>query len=433
MRGYRAPLLEQRWIDRFVDELTPFADPEERAAFQRFNGATEMLGFLVHFDNRSGLSDTGPYPHPDGGFLIVRDHFLQEEPYAWSTILDDGLPYAVTEVLHLRPDTPLDLQLVDIGTLFTEPANYLAHLQGAAVYARDRWDTPADQVRLLGADEQRRIADACTTSTERLYRHIAAMSQREKTMAGAKVYATDFLLPYARAAGVWRELETAGDFHELDPVASEAYYDLVRDGVAQELVPRLFLTGGGFPVTPPLPELDPAARGTLRGLVLRGTLPDVGDAGAVLEEHGLASSTPAGWLPTEQGLAVDRRLSLAEQGGADLGVVRDAYARFLAANGPFKALVSRWQGAGEDERWAMAGDLAGVVDRAEPALTRIAGELPRVGAYAGRLRAALERVEAGEHEWVTAHDRDSLHTVWMEAHEDLLQTLGISREEEGSF
>jgi hypothetical protein len=28
---------------------------------------------------------------------------------------------------------------------------------------------------------------------------------------------------------------------------------------------------------------------------------------------------------------------------------------------------------------------------------------------------------------------DSVHTVWMEIHEDYLQTLSISREEEGSY
>ena len=38
------------------------------AAFQRFNGATELLGFLLHFDNRLGLGDHGPYPTEDGGF-----------------------------------------------------------------------------------------------------------------------------------------------------------------------------------------------------------------------------------------------------------------------------------------------------------------------------------------------------------------------------
>jgi hypothetical protein len=35
------------------------------------------------------------------------------------------------------------------------------------------------------------------------------------------------------------------DFFEIDPVASEAYYRLT-DGTAAELIPRLFIAGGGF-------------------------------------------------------------------------------------------------------------------------------------------------------------------------------------------
>jgi hypothetical protein len=36
-------------------------------------------------------------------------------------------------------------------------------------------------------------------------------------------------------------------------------------------------------------------------------------------------------------------------------------------------------------------------------------------------------VETGHHSWVDAPDRDSLHAVWIQFHEDLLATLGIER------
>jgi hypothetical protein len=36
-------------------------------------------------------------------------------------------------------------------------------------------------------------------------------------------------------------------------------------------------------------------------------------------------------------------------------------------------------------------------------------------------------VQTGHHSWVDAPDRDSLHAVWIQLHEDLLATLGIER------
>lgn len=54
-------------------------------------------------------------------------------------------------------------------------------------------------------------------------------------------------------------------------------------------------------------------------------------------------------------------------------------------------------------------------------------QLARFGTYGARLSDAFERVDRGEHAFFT--DRlDSYHTVWFQLHEDLLSTLGRSRE-----
>lgn len=247
MRGYRAEILDDDVLDRLLGEVRAFEGAEDRTLFQRFNASTEMLGFLMHFDNRSGLSDTGPYAIGDeGAFAIVRDHFLYDEVYHWADVAE-GLPHCVTQVMVFRPTAPLTTQLVDIGTLFTQPANYLEHLSEVAVFARDRWDTPMEDLRLLDRDGMEDVLAHCDAATQRLYRRIAGMPKREKIMAGAQVYWTDFILPAARLAGVWDRLVDELDFHELHPKASEAYYELVKDGTAMKLVPELFLTGQGFP------------------------------------------------------------------------------------------------------------------------------------------------------------------------------------------
>jgi hypothetical protein len=56
--------------------------------------------------------------------------------------------------------------------------------------------------------------------------------------------------------------------------------------------------------------------------------------------------------------------------------------------------------------------------------------VPRFEGYRPRLRDARERVNEGEHEWLTSPRIDSYHTVWMQLHEDLLLALGLDRASE---
>ncbi|HYF24163.1 MAG TPA: PEP-utilizing enzyme [Baekduia sp.] len=364
MRGYTAPILDPSWIERFAADVEP-VEGERRVLFTKFNASTELLGFLLHFDNRSGLNDSGPYDLGDGRFMIVRDHFLHDPAYHWHDVAE-GLPHCLTQAMVFQPDGPLETQLMDGGTLFTKPANYLKHLESVAVYARDTWDTPASEIRRVDEAEMTAILERCDDATTRLYKRIASMPKRDKIVAGAQVYYTEFVLPFARLAGVWDTMVDELDFHEIDPVASEAYYPLVRDGLGVQLVGKLFITGTGFPSLE-----DPKVAG--------------------------------------------------------------AYERFLAVNTPFKALCRRWQDASEDERFVLIDELADQVARAEVALRRTVEALPDFEHYLPRLRAAFARAEAGEHDHVTDPRVDSLHNIWMEVHEAYLQTLGRSREQEGSF
>jgi hypothetical protein len=251
MRNFAAPLLGEEWITRFRDEATDLRDPDARSLFQRFSADTELFGFLLHFDNRCGVGDTGPYPLSDGGFVIVRDHFLSDDLYHWADVAD-GLPHAITQAMFFKPDGPLEVALQDLGTIFTRPGNYLKHLSGMAVYARDRWDTPISEIRRIDLAEMETIQARCRSAAMLLYKRIASMSRRDKIMAGAQVYYTDFIAPFARAAGLWEQIKTDLDFHEWDRDASDMYYDLVNNGVAARLFPQLALTGTGYlPVTDP--------------------------------------------------------------------------------------------------------------------------------------------------------------------------------------
>jgi hypothetical protein len=71
--------------------------------------------------------------------------------------------------------------------------------------------------------------------------------------------------------------------------------------------------------------------------------------------------------------------------------------------------------------------------RIEPVLRRTAEQLPRFDSYLPRLQAAADLADQGQHEYLASPKVDSVHTVWMELHEDYLLTQDISREQEGSF
>ncbi len=440
-RKYLAPVLESHWLERFRDEETRLDDPDRLAAFRSFNATTELTGFLLHYDCRAGMSDTGPYPldpaNPDGGFVLVRDHFLYEQAYDWSEPLSD-LPYCVTQAMFFRPDTPVEIRINDIATTFARPGNYLKYLSGAVVYARDRWDTPVSQVRRLDDVEMARIVKRCNESMLALYNSISELSWDDRIRNGTKVYCRDFVLPFARAAGVWDEWLADG-YDDFAPETEQAYQLLVS-GQAAPVLGAVFLMGQGLVPDSGLgsaPTVGEEALPALHAVALRGNVAEVpGGMTDELIDADLLVHTPAGYLLTEAGHARHDELLAAERAGLDLDRLGQIYERFLAVNGPMKAASAKpipHDSSGDDARFELLGELGDLVERAGSPLRRTTELLPRFGGYAGRLDAALARAEDGEWEYLTSPTVDSVHTVWMEIHEDYLQTLGRSREEEGSY
>ena len=68
-------------------------------------------------------------------------------------------------------------------------------------------------------------------------------------------------------------------------------------------------------------------------------------------------------------------------------------------------------------------------DTAQGICDELGKRLARFQVYRVRLSDALGRALTGERDYV-ADNLDSYHTVWFQFHEDLLVTLGISRDEE---
>lgn len=243
-RGYTAAILDDDVLERFIADKRAVEDPEQRSAFQRFNGSTGIASFLLHFDNRCGVADSGPYPLPGGGWALVRDHVLHDAEYPWADATDD-LPYAITQVMFFEGADEVAKSLVDIGTLFTEPANYLRHLTGYAVYVKQSETTPMSELRLLSDAELATLGKQAETAAGRLYPRIAGMSDREKILAGARVYYTDFVAPVAKAAGVWEDMLAAG-FYDIEDTVDEVYDIITAPGRAVDILGRHWGAGAGF-------------------------------------------------------------------------------------------------------------------------------------------------------------------------------------------
>jgi hypothetical protein len=172
---------------------------------------------------------------------------------------------------------------------------------------------------------------------------------------------------------------------------------------------------------------------------VEGHLQALAGEGLVARRDGRVS----GWSLTPDGRGEHRRLVGEELDASGAkAVVDDAYRRFLALNPELLAVCTAWQLRPEGEA-SVVNDhsdpdhdrlvverLAAVHEQARAVTDDLSGHLARYGRYAPRLEAALEKVTAGQQDWLTKPIIDSYHTVWFELHEDLLCTLGLERSAE---
>jgi hypothetical protein len=155
-----------------------------------------------------------------------------------------------------------------------------------------------------------------------------------------------------------------------------------------------------------------------------------------LAERSLIFVTPVGCMLTDAGTQLHTSLLEQHRASVDLEAVQALYERFLAVNQPAKSKCTEWQRLGDDDedgRFVIASDLQDILERVSTTIVRTSTILPRFGLYPPRLRGALDKVFEGQTEFLTGARVASFHNVWMACHEDYLLTLGISREEEGSY
>ena len=164
-----------------------------------------------------------------------------------------------------------------------------------------------------------------------------------------------------------------------------------------------------------------------------------------LSSRGLVALDPGpfgGWGLTEKGRVTEPELVRVEVELADArDEVRKCYESFMELNPKLLQVCSDWQmrklgqhhilndHADADYDAKVLTRLMSIDESAQPICDELATRMTRFGVYGLRLARALERALAGDRAYV-ADSLESYHTVWFQLHEDLLVTLGISREEE---
>jgi hypothetical protein len=147
----------------------------------------------------------------------------------------------------------------------------------------------------------------------------------------------------------------------------------------------------------------------------------VGD-GAVLAARGAYLITPAGRDLLD---AAYPEVFTALRADAAIGVVVDTFE--MGVNKEVLAATTDWQLEGPDPK--ILDRLHAINKKVARVLAPLAVADPLMARFFDRLGAALDRVDAGENDYVSGVRVDSFHTVWFQMHEHLLRLTGRERPE----
>jgi hypothetical protein len=167
---------------------------------------------------------------------------------------------------------------------------------------------------------------------------------------------------------------------------------------------------------------------------------------AALADQGLVSMTPGpfgGWSLTDEGRTTEEHMLKEELDSAGARErVHQAYESFLRLNPDLLQVSTDWQMVRTGDTHVVNDHrdpeydasvlerLISVDDSAQRVCAGLTTSLPRFESYGNRLASALSHALTGDTAFV-ADNFDSYHSVWFQLHQDLLLTLGISRDEEG--
>lgn len=249
--GYVTQILDQDVVEKLANDVEPIT-PENKKAVQKFNAAAQMQGFLMHFDNRLGLGDNGPYEVGDK-VVIVRDLYVNEKIWHWADTAE-GLPFSYTMIITMDKKKMMEdrksnklkfFSLYDAATFMADPFTYEHDaMREVAVYSREDDELGVPSVR-VPLEDLPAITEKIEAATIKLYMKIMKMSMFERMLAGMWIYYVGLALPPLRAAGLYDEACVSQGLWDLRPEVMIYLPQIMQK--AATIMPKAAL---GFGVSP---------------------------------------------------------------------------------------------------------------------------------------------------------------------------------------
>jgi hypothetical protein len=214
--GFVTPAYDSSVIDELLAGVRPVGN-DEREDISRFLATMYAWLFLLFFETRVGVGDTGPYQLGAGRTLVVRDLYaLDGAELPWADVAK-GVPYRnLTAALVLDG---VHVQCDDWGTSVTDPADWAPHLSAFGLFTTDG----DGSLRPVPGTELADIVATVRSAQRQHYRDIVGMTRDERIRCGAHVYFS-LIRPFAETAGVADELDW-----DVPQACNGPLYDLIAN------------------------------------------------------------------------------------------------------------------------------------------------------------------------------------------------------------
>jgi len=191
--GGTSPILDDATIADVVTRLGP-ADEERHAVVRRMAATLELYSFLLHGEQRDGITGHGPYSLEDGSVLFFKE---------FNDLRNDYLPWARTETRNVLDNVVVAHRARDVrvhcdmfGSMNVAPPEFGPQLEGLAVLSN------ADGVlRTVDDAELPAIQEAASDAQQELFLRAVEWDDAYKIAYGAPLFA-NHLKPFFDLAGL---------------------------------------------------------------------------------------------------------------------------------------------------------------------------------------------------------------------------------------
>jgi hypothetical protein len=193
--GYTQAILPQSTVDEIADRVES-CTPEHRRAVRRLAATLGLYSFILHGEQRDGTFGHGPYPQPDGTFIVVHEY---------NDLCNQFLPWAETTTRNLYPNLAIVRRLkagvqtrFDLfGSILYTPTDVDAFVVAESLLTR----TDGGALKQVAWEEIPEIQHCAAEAQNELYVKAAGWTPRYKAEYGIYLFANHFY-PFFQIAGL---------------------------------------------------------------------------------------------------------------------------------------------------------------------------------------------------------------------------------------